>query len=71
MAFPSTPSRYEQKDPNRNRRRAHYKCPDCVNEFFVTLEAGDRQLRRWCKNCKHFISPDQVTSIKRLSAKSG
>jgi RNase P subunit RPR2 len=21
-------------------------------------------MRRWCKNCKHFIYPDQVTNIK-------
>jgi hypothetical protein len=51
------------KDPSRDRRRVHYKCPDCPNEFTITLEVGDRKLKRWCRNCRHFIYPDQVTNI--------
>ena len=50
--------------PTATAGRAHYKCPDCPTEFIATLEVGDRKMRRWCKNCKHFIYPDQVTSIK-------
>jgi transposase-like protein len=64
MAFSSFSSGDGTKDPNRDRRRAHYKCPDCPTEFTVTLEVGDRKMKRWCKNCKHFIYPDQVTNIK-------
>ena len=53
----------ERPEPG-SQRRAHYKCPDCPTEFTATLEVGDRKMRRWCKNCKHFIYPDQVTNIK-------
>ena len=52
------------KDPNRDCRCAHYKCQDCPTEFTITLEVGDRKLKRWCKNCKHFIYSDQVINIK-------
>ena len=62
--FSFTPPIGAPKDPNRDRKRAHYKCPGCTTDFSVTLEVGDRKLKRWCKNCKHFIYPDQVTSIK-------
>lgn len=53
-------------DPTRDRKRAHYSCPTpgCPTQFTVTLEVGDRKLKRWCKNCNRVIYPDMVTSIK-------
>jgi len=53
------------KDPNRDRKRCEYQCPtpDCGTAYTFTLDKGDRKLKRWCKNCRHFIYPIRITHI--------
>ena len=51
------------KDPNRDRRCAHYKCLDCPTEFAVTL-VGDRKLRRWC-GCRSAKATERQASRSR------
>lgn len=52
------------KEPNRDRKRCQYKCSCGQTEFTVTLEPDDRNLKRWCKICKHFIYPVAITWIR-------
>jgi hypothetical protein len=62
--FFSNSSGGSQRDPNRDRKRCYYKCDCGGTDYTVTLELGDRKLRRWCKSCRKFIYPIAVTHIK-------
>jgi hypothetical protein len=51
-------------DQPQDRRRCYYRCPDCGSEWTWTFPKGERKLRSWCKTCKHFVTPYQVTNTK-------
>ena len=55
---------YTPQEPNRDRKRCNYRCSCGRTEYILTLEVGDRKLKRWCKNCNQFIYPIAVTHIK-------
>ena len=50
--------------PAQDHKLCHYRCDCGQTEFKIRLDKGDRKLRRWCKACRKFIYPIEVTQIR-------
>jgi len=49
-----------QNEAQQRRKRCSYQCT-CGNQWSVTLEVGDRKLRRRCLRCKEPCYPAATT----------